>query len=93
MKNELIMNKGLSRDDAKEMDKRLGQMTHIRSDSVTAGGRIEDCQIDIRIGIGGVEEAAKTDRFRAAPKFKDAVDIDEVIKECAVFMPAFTGAD
>lgn len=68
-------------------------MTHIRSDRISTGGRIEDCEIDIRIGVGGVEEAAKTDRFRAAPKFKDAVDIDEVIKECAVFMPAFTGAN
>ncbi|KAK6931780.1 LOW QUALITY PROTEIN: hypothetical protein RJ641_003573, partial [Dillenia turbinata] len=75
---------GLTRHDAEEVDKALGGIAHVTADDVSAGGGIEDGEIDVRVGVGGVEEAAEADGVWGFPELEDFVDVDEVIEEAAV---------
>lgn len=88
LKDELIMDEGLPRDDAEEVDETLGSITDISSDSFTASGGIKDGKIDIGVGVSRVEEATKADSIRGTPEFKDTINVDEMFKEAAMLMPA-----
>lgn len=87
LKDELFMNKGLSWDDAEEVDEALGFISDISSDGVTAGGGIKDGEVDIGVGISRVKEAAKADSITNTPEFENTINVNKVIKEASVFMP------
>lgn len=87
------MDEGLAGDDAEEVDEALGGVAHVAADGVAAGGGVEDGEVDIGVGVGGVEEAAEGDGVGGVPELEDAVDVDEVVEEAAVLVPALSGAD
>ena len=90
---QIVVDDALARDDAEEVNQLLGVSTNVASDFVAAGGGVEDGEVDVRIGIGGVEEATEGDRIGGFPYLEDAVDVEEVIQEAAVLVPALSGAD
>lgn len=87
------MDEGLTGDDTEEVNEALGRFTHVGANRVTAGGRIENGEIDVGVRVGGVEKAAEADGVGGIPELEDTVDVEEVIKEAAVLMPALTGSD
>lgn len=93
VEEEVIMDDGLAGNDAEEVDKALGGGPHVATDGVAAGGGVKDGEIDIGIGVGGVKEAAESDGVGGLPELEDAVDVDEVVEEASVLVPALAGAD
>lgn len=93
VKDEVVMDERLTRHDTKEMDKALGYGANMAANDVAAGGGVEDGEVDVGVGVGGVEEATKRDGERGVPEVEDAEDVDEVLKEGAVFVPTLAGAD
>lgn len=87
------MDEGLTGDDTEEVNEPLGRFTHVGANRVAAGGRIEDGEIDVGVGVGGVEKAAEADGLGGIPELEDAVDVEKVIEEAAVLMPALSGTD
>lgn len=87
------MDELLTWNNTEEMDQVFSCVADVAADSVAAGGRVEDGEVDVGVGVSGVEEAAEGDGIRGFPEFEDAVDVDEVVEEAAVFVPAFAGAD
>lgn len=75
------------------MDQALGRVADVAAHGVAAGGRIEDGEVDVGVGISGVEEAAKANRVLGFPELENFVDVDKVVEEAAVFVPALAGAD
>lgn len=63
VEEEVVVDEGLSRDDAEEMDQALGSVADVGADEVAAGGRVEDGEVDVRVGVGGV--ASSPSDFRA----------------------------
>lgn len=89
---ESIVDEGLARDDAEEVDEALGGGADVGADNVAASGGVEDGEVDVGVGVGGVEEAAETDGVGGVPQLEDAVSVDEVVEEAAVLVPALSGA-
>lgn len=75
------------------MNEPLGSLADVITDSIPAGGRIEDGEINIGIGVSGVEESAEANGFLCFPELENSVDVDEVVEEAAVLVPALAGAD
>ena len=86
------MDEGLPGDDAEEVDEALGFLADVSANDVAAGGRVEDGEVDVGVGVGGVEEAAEADGVGGPPELEDAVDVGEVVEEAAVLVPALAGA-
>lgn len=93
VEKKIVMNQRLPRDDTEQMNQSLRSLADMASNNITASGRIENGEIDIGIGIRRVEETAQTHRLLRFPDFENTVDIDEVIEEGAVLVPALAGAD
>lgn len=90
---EVVVDEGLPGDDAEEVDEALGFLADVAANDVAAGGRVEDGEVDVGVGVGGVEEAAEADGVGDPPELEDAVDVGEVVEEAAVLVPALAGAD
>ena len=75
------MDKGLPGDDAQHVDKALRFLADVATND----------EVDARVGVGGVEEAVEADKVGGSPKLEDAVDVDEVVKEAAMLVPALIG--
>lgn len=73
------------------MDEVFGVVADVGANGVAASGGVEDGEVDVGVGIGGVEEAGEGDGGRGTPKVEDAVDVHQVVEEAAVLVPAFTG--
>lgn len=88
------MDQGLAGDHAEHVDEPLGLGADVAADVLAAGGGgVEDGEVDVGVGVGGVEEAAEGDGGRGVPEGQDAVDVEEVVEEGAVLVPALVGAD
>lgn len=72
------MDKRLTVDDAEKVHEPLRLGADERGNVGTGGVGIEDGEIDVGVGICGVEEAAECDVIRCGPKFEDTVNLDEV---------------
>ncbi|KAK2966981.1 hypothetical protein RJ640_009665 [Escallonia rubra] len=90
---KMIMNETLAGYSTEQVDQTLGRITHMAPNSVPAGGRVEDGKVDVGVRISGVKEATKADRVLRLPELEDAVDVDEVVEEAAVLVPALACAD
>lgn len=80
-------------DDAEQVNQPLGRGTDVRADFVAAGGGIKDGEVNVGVGVGGVEETAERDGGRRFPEGEDAMDVEEVVEEGAVLVPALAGVD
>lgn len=83
----------MARNDAEQMDQPLCGLADVCADDVTTSVGVENGEVDIGIGIGGVEEAAEADGVGSFPDLENAVDVVEVVQEAAVLVPALPGAD
>lgn len=90
---DVVVDQRLARDDAEEVDEAFGGGADVVADGVAAGGGIEDGEVDVGVGVGGVEEAAEGDGVGGFPELENAVDIEEVVEEAAVLVPALAGTD
>lgn len=90
---DVVVDQRLARDDAEEVDEAFGGGADVVADCVAAGGGIEDGEVDVGVGVGGVEEAAEGDGVGGFPELENAVDIEEVVEEAAVLVPALARTD
>lgn len=93
LKQQIVVDDWLPGDDAEQVNQALSFVADVGADDVAAGGGIEDGEVDVGVGVGRVEEAAEGDGGRGLPQVEDAVDVDEVVEEGAVLVPALAGAD
>jgi hypothetical protein len=66
-------------------------MTNMGTNDVTTRGRIEYGEVDIGIGVSGVEEATEADGVWCFPNLENPIYVNKVVKEAAMFVPALTG--
>lgn len=92
VEEKVVVNERLSRDDAEHVDEPLGGVADVAANDVAAGGGVEDGEVDVGVGVGGVEEAAEADGVLGVPELEDLVDVDEVVEEAAVLVPALPGS-
>ena len=79
-------------DNAQQVDEVLRFLADMAANDVAAGGRVKDSEVDVGVGVGGVEKAAEVDEVEGSPKFEDAVDVGEVVEEAVVLLPALASA-
>ncbi|CAL5020361.1 unnamed protein product [Urochloa decumbens] len=92
VEQQVVVDELLARDDAEEVDEALGVVPHDAGDVGAAGVRLEDGEVDVGVGVGGVVEAAARHGVGRGPEAEDAVDVEEVVEEGAVLVPALAGA-
>jgi hypothetical protein len=92
VEEQVVVDELLPRDDAEEVDQPLGLGAHDGGDVVAAGAGVEDGEVHVRVGVGGVVQPAPRHRVRRAPRPQDAVHVQEVRQEGAVLVPALAGA-
>lgn len=96
VREEKVVDEEMTRDDAEEMDETLDGGSEERGESCAGrGGGREYGEVDVGVGVGGVEEAGERERGRGrgrGPEREDAVDGEEVGEEGGVFVPAVGGA-
>lgn len=93
VEKKIVVNQRLPRDDTEQMNQSLRRVADMATNNIAASGRIEDGEIDVGIGVSRVEEAAQTNRLWRFPDLENSVDIDKMIEEGAVLVPALAGAD
>ncbi|OAY75206.1 hypothetical protein ACMD2_06425 [Ananas comosus] len=91
VEEEVVVDERVARDDAEEVDEALGCGADERGDAGAAGAGVEDGEVDVGVGVGGVVEAAAGDGVGGAPEREDAVHADEVGEEGAVLVVALPG--
>ncbi|URD73978.1 hypothetical protein MUK42_09799 [Musa troglodytarum] len=89
---EVVVDEGLARHDAEEVHEALRRVANDAADAVSAGAGVEDGEVDVGVGVGGVVEAAAGDGIGGAPQLEDAVDVGEVGEEAAVLVIALASA-
>lgn len=93
VEQQIVVNNRLPGDNTEQMNQTLGFVANMRANGFTAGGGIEDGEVNVGIGVSRVEETAEGHRIWGFPEMEDAEDVDEVLEESAVFVPALAGAD
>lgn len=93
MEQEIVMNQSLTWNDTEEVNQSLGGFADMGTNGFSAGGGIEDGEIDVGIGVSRMEEATKTDGIGSIPELENTVDIEEVLEEATVLVPTLAGAD
>lgn len=93
VEEKIVMDDRLTWHDAEQVDQALGRATDVSPNDFSARVRVEDGEVDVRVRVRGVEQSAKTDRVRGFPYLKDAVDVNKVVEEAAVFVLALASAD
>lgn len=85
---EAVEDELLARDDAEHVHKLLGFVTdEATQDAAVDVGR-EDGEVDVRVGVGGVEEAEEGDRVGRPPELENPVRVQQVREERPVLVPA-----
>jgi hypothetical protein len=93
LEEKIVVDERLTRHYTEEVDQPLSRLANVSSDSFAAGGRIENGEIDIGVGVSRVEETKQANSLLCFPEFVNSVHIDEVIEEAAMLVPALAGAD
>ncbi|PON68152.1 hypothetical protein PanWU01x14_097120, partial [Parasponia andersonii] len=93
MKKKIVMNERLPRDNTEQVDQPLGGFTDVSRNDVAPGGGVENGEVDIGVDVGRVEEAKKANRVLGSPWLEDSVDVEEVVEEGTVPVPALAGAN
>lgn len=78
IEEKIVVDERLAVDDTEEVHEPLRLGADERRNVGTGGVWIEDGEIDVGIGVCGVEEAAECDMIRRGPEFEDTVNLDEV---------------
>lgn len=87
------MDKGLSRNNTKQVDQTFGFFANVSTNNFTTGRRVKDGEVNVRIGVSGVEKAAEADRVRCFPELENTEYVDEVVEEASVFVPTLACTD
>lgn len=78
----------LARDDAEDVHELLGFVTDEATEDAAVDVGREDGEIDVGVRVGGVEEAEEGHRVGRAPELEDLVDVEQVLVESPVLVPA-----
>ena len=89
---ELLEHEVVPGDDAEEVDEALGVGADDAPHLGAAGVGLEDGEVDVGVGVGGVEEAAARHGVGRAPQAEDPVHVLQVRQERAVLVVALAGA-
>lgn len=75
------------------MNQALGFLADMFANHFAAGGRVEDGEVDVGVGVRGVEEAAEGDGSRGLPEAENTIHVEKVVEEAAVLVPALAGTN
>ena len=75
VEEQVVVDELLPGDDAEEVDEALGVRADDGGDVGAAGVRLEDGEVDVGVGVGGVVEAAARHRIGRAPQAEDPVHV------------------
>lgn len=85
---EAVEDKLLTRDDAKHVHKLLRFVTDEAAEDAAVDVGREDGEVDIRVGVRGVEEAEESDRVGRPPELENPVRVQQVCVKRPVLVPA-----